>query len=72
MIRKEQIAAGMAFGALIGGLSGLLLAPKSGRESREVLQGKISRVKARVRRNHTESGEELPEALASRDADYLH
>lgn len=63
----------MAFRALSGGVSGHLLAPKEHRrENREVLQNKIGRIKNRVRRNHGESEEELPEALALRDADYLH
>ena len=72
MIKTEQIVAGMVLGSLVGGLGGLLLAPQRGRESREVLQDKLGQIKNRFRRNHTASGDELPEALASRDADYLH
>jgi gas vesicle protein len=72
MIKKEQIVAGLAFGTLIGGLSGVLLAPQTGRKNREVLRDKMNRIKARVRRKHSVRDEELPEALASRDADYLH
>jgi gas vesicle protein len=72
MIKKEQIVAGLAFGTLIGGLSGLLLAPQTGGKSREVLRDKMNRIKARVRRKQSVRDEELPEALASRDADYLH
>jgi gas vesicle protein len=72
MIKKEQIVAGLAFGTFIGGLSGLLLAPQTGRKSREVLRDKMNRIEARVRRKHSVRDEELPEALASRDADYLH
>jgi hypothetical protein len=49
-----------------------MLAPKKGRESREVLKGRVARMKARVKRNHRVDDQELPEALASRDADYLH
>jgi gas vesicle protein len=72
MIKKEQIVAGLAFGTLIGGLSGVLLAPQTGRKNREVLRDKMNRITARVRRKHSVRDEELPEALASRDADYLH
>ena len=58
MMKIENIALGMAFGALIGGLGGLLLAPQTGRESREVLQDKIDRLKARVQRNDEVRNEE--------------
>lgn len=57
-MKIENIALGMAFGALIGGLGGLLLAPQTGRESREVLQDKIDRLKARVQRNDEVRNEE--------------
>ena len=40
MIKVEK----MAFGMLVGAIGGLLLAP-SGKETREVLQDKIDRVK---------------------------
>jgi gas vesicle protein len=72
MIKKEQIVTGLALGTLIGGLSGLLLAPQTGRKSRQVLRDKMNRINIRVWRKHSVREEELPEALASRDADYLH
>jgi gas vesicle protein len=60
MIRKEQIIGGMVFGALVGGVSAILLAPRSGRENREALQDKMGGIKARMRRNHLRGDEELP------------
>jgi gas vesicle protein len=72
MIKSEQMAFGMALGALIGGVGAVLAAPQNGRENREVLRGKIQRIKEKVQRNHQINDEELPEAIASRDADYLH
>lgn len=63
---------GILFGAVIGGIAGLLLAPQTGRENREALQERLAQVRNRVRRNNQQGVEELPERQASRDADYLH
>jgi gas vesicle protein len=72
MLKNPIMAAGIVFGAAVGGVSALLLAPRSGRENREVVKSKMDPIKNRVRRSQGESSGELPESLASRDADYLH
>jgi gas vesicle protein len=41
MLKKPIMAAGIAFGATIGGVGALLLAPRSGRENREVVKNKM-------------------------------
>ena len=63
---------GILLGAVIGGIAGLLLAPQAGRENRKALQERLAQIRTRLRRNHWEDADELPEGSASRDADYLH
>ncbi|HZA24581.1 MAG TPA: YtxH domain-containing protein [Dehalococcoidia bacterium] len=73
MLKKSMMAAGIAFGAAIGGASGILLAPRSGRENRKVVKNKMEQMRNKVRKNnHAARHDELEESLASRKVDYLH
>jgi gas vesicle protein len=66
---------GLVFGALVGGVAGLLLAPKSGRENRRVVQEKINEVRERINRinrNRSCHPSEAKETLSTSDTDYLH
>jgi gas vesicle protein len=58
-------------GFLLGAATGLLVAPKTGRENREVLSEQISRITNLVRGNR-HSHEMEPELYRSQRADYLH
>jgi gas vesicle protein len=69
-MRRNGIIMGLALGTLVGSIASLILAPQSGRESREVLRGQMERIRARVRRNRGER--EWEEATPTRDTDYLH
>jgi gas vesicle protein len=53
----ERIALGMAFGVLVGGLAGLLLANQTAREYRQALHDNLGRAKARVRGNRARNEE---------------
>ena len=64
MNKVEKIALGMAFGTLVGAIGGLLLAPQSGKETREVLQDKIDRVKTGLE-GTDESAREQPDRDAN-------
>lgn len=74
MERSNAIITGMVFGALVGGITTLLLAPKRGQESRELLRGQMGRIRDKVSRNKSADKEELEEVLPSQrvGVDYLH
>jgi gas vesicle protein len=58
-------------GFLLGAATALLVAPKTGKENREVLGEQIGRIKDRMRRNRRSHQMEL-EPHQSLRADYLH
>jgi gas vesicle protein len=70
MERRNQVIMGLALGMLVGSIASLVLAPQSGRESREVLMGQMERIRGRVRRNR--GARDWEEAMATSDTDYLH
>lgn len=45
---------GLLIGALIGGVAALLLAPRKGSETREILKAKLDRAKAELERRKKE------------------
>jgi gas vesicle protein len=74
MERSNATITGLVFGAVVGGIITLLLAPKKGKESREVLRDQAGWIWDKFRRNKRHSEEEREEALPSRkvEVDYLH
>jgi gas vesicle protein len=70
MDRRNEMIMGLALGVLVGGVASLILAPQSGRESREVLMEQIGRLKDRMKRDRGD--QDWEEAVASSDVDYLH
>ena len=56
---------GLLVGALIGGVAALLLAPRKGTETREMLKEKIDRVKAEIERRKKELEEMEAQMKAS-------
>lgn len=70
MDRRNQMVIGLALGMLVGSIASLMLAPQSGRESREVLMGQMERIRDRVRRNR--GARDWEEAMSTSDTDYLH
>lgn len=57
MMKIERIAWGMTCGVLVGGIVGLLLAPRTAREYRNALHDNLGRVKARVKGNRARNEE---------------
>ena len=49
MTRGNKFVIGLAVGASAGVLAGLLLAPKSGKESREVIKARAGQIGSRTR-----------------------
>lgn len=50
---------GVIFGALVGGLAALLLAPKSGRETRKDIQGRLGEFRDDTERRISELGQDI-------------
>jgi gas vesicle protein len=61
----------LSMGFLLGAATALLVAPKTGKENREVLSEQINRITDLVRGNR-HSHEMEPELYRSQRADYLH
>jgi hypothetical protein len=79
IMRTDQIAIGIAFGALAGGIAAFLFAPKSGPENREMLQGKVNQmrdkvgeVRDRVRRSRAMNEMDPEGTFTSTDPHHLH
>lgn len=55
MVKRNKLFVGMAVGAIVGAAIGLLMAPKSGQETREVIRGKTGQyaqaLRGRFKRN---------------------
>jgi gas vesicle protein len=63
--------AALSMGFLLGAATALLVAPKTGKENREVLSEQINRIIDLVRGDRN-SHEMEPELYRSQRADYLH
>ncbi len=49
MMRNNKFTVGLAFGVLTGAITGMLLAPKSGRESRQAIKTRAAHLGSRAR-----------------------
>ncbi len=50
MKKNNKFMLGLALGVFTGAITGMLLAPKSGRESRQAIQTQVGRLSSRTRR----------------------
>ena len=65
--KKIAIAtAGVATGAVVGTIAGVLIAPKSGKETIEDVKEKSNQVKNKINENIKESKDKIKEYLAKR------
>ena len=49
MMKSNKFMLGLAFGVIAGAFTGLLLAPKSGRESRQAIKTRVGQLGSRTR-----------------------
>jgi gas vesicle protein len=71
-MKPGSFLAGLLTGAAIGGVFALLYAPKSGKETREQLKGKLEEYEKEfenLKKKAGQKGEKVKEDLASRLAD---
>lgn len=62
--RAYQIAAGLAAGAVAGVIAGLLLAPRSGKQTREIIRERMGALRQRIRKHSSAEGsQELKETM---------
>ncbi len=69
---NNKMAGGLLLGLAIGTLAGALIAPRSGRENRAMLQDKIGEIGDKMKKGRSRMQSEMEQALPARDSDYLH
>jgi gas vesicle protein len=71
MRMKTELLLGLASGAVIGSVVGLVLAPKSGKATRETLGHQIGKIKDRVAKKSDNRETDII-GVGQSKADYLH
>lgn len=51
MKTQNKVALGLAGGALLGTVAGMILAPKTGKQARSALYSRVNQVRRRVKRS---------------------
>ena len=59
MKTQNKVALGLAGGALLGALAGVILAPKSGKQARSVIFSRANQLRQRVKRSGNGGGEPM-------------
>lgn len=59
MKTQKKLALGLAGGALLGALAGMMLAPKSGKQTRSVIYSRANELRQRGKRSGNGDGESM-------------